>query len=138
MSEPPQDAGGTPPPQIVQTNTNESVGRRRGGQPGNRNAFKHGRRSTRRESAEVPGGTPPPQIVQTNTNEWLSHGRGGQPGNRNALKTGLRTAQMRALRAEVRLAVTKARSLAKMAWAKEREDGLSPEGKECAANRCET
>jgi hypothetical protein len=42
--------------------------------------------------------------------------RGGQPGNCNALKHGRRTAQMNALRTEVRFAVLKAKALAKAAW----------------------
>ena len=38
-----ESGGGTPPPHFLQTNT--SALRKRGGQPGNRNALKHGRRT---------------------------------------------------------------------------------------------
>jgi hypothetical protein len=62
------------------------------------------------------GGTPPPSFLQTNTEAPVRRGRGGQPGNRNAVKLGLRTAEMNALRAEVRIAVQKAKALAAMAW----------------------
>lgn len=65
---------------------------------------------------EDAGGTPPPQICKTIPEP--RRGPGAPPGNHNALKHGRHTAQMRALRAEVRLAVAKARSLAAMAWAK--------------------
>ena len=74
------------------------------------------------------GGTPPPHFLQTNTEapirrrggqpntEAPIRRRGGQPGNSNALKHGRRTAQMTALRAEVRFAVGKAKALAAAAW----------------------
>ena len=61
------------------------------------------------------GGTPPPHFLQTNTEAPIRR-RGGQPGNSNALKHGRRTAQMTALRAEVRFAVGKAKALAAAAW----------------------
>jgi hypothetical protein len=50
------------------------------------------------------------------TNTSAVRRRGGQPGNDNALKHGCHTAQMRALRAEVRFAVLKAKALSKAAW----------------------
>jgi len=59
------------------------------------------------------GGTPPPCFLKTNSE---MRRRGGQPGNRNAVKHGQHTAEMRALRAEVRFAVQKAKSLAAAAW----------------------
>ena len=62
------------------------------------------------------GGTPPPCFLHTNTH-LPARQRGGQPGNQNAVKHGQRTAQMRALRADVRMAVQKAKALAAMAWA---------------------
>jgi hypothetical protein len=62
------------------------------------------------------GGTPPPYFLQTNTNVPAQRGRGGQPGNRNAVKQGRRTAEMDALRVEVRFAVRKAKALAAAAW----------------------
>jgi hypothetical protein len=66
-------------------------------------------------TAEKKGGTPPPHFLKTNAGE--PRRRGGQPGNRNAVKCGQHTAQMRTLRAEVRFAVLKAKTLAKAAWA---------------------
>jgi hypothetical protein len=65
---------------------------------------------------EKGGGTPPPHFLQTNADLPVRRRRGGQRGNHNALKHGQRTAQMRALRADVRLAVQKARTLAAIAW----------------------
>lgn len=61
------------------------------------------------------GGTPPPMFFKTNT-DAAPRRRGGQPGNSNATKHGRHTAEMRALRAEVRFLVTKTRALAKIAW----------------------
>jgi hypothetical protein len=66
-------------------------------------------------NGETGGGTPPPHFLQTNTQTPLRR-CGGQPGNRNAIKDGQRTAEMNALRSEVRLAVQKAKALAAVAW----------------------
>ena len=63
------------------------------------------------------GGPLPPHFLQTNTDPPIRRRRGGQPGNRNAVKLGLRTAEMNALRADVRIAVHKAKAPAAMAWA---------------------
>ncbi|HSC18713.1 MAG TPA: hypothetical protein VLC74_07340, partial [Rhizomicrobium sp.] len=60
--------------------------------------------------------------------EPIPRRRGGQPGNRNAVKHGLRTAEMNALRAEVRLAVQKAKALAAAAWSAELSRGLTLAG----------
>jgi hypothetical protein len=54
--------------------------------------------------------------LQTNTEAPARRHRGGQPRNRNAVKHGQRTAEMNALRSEVRLAVQKAKALAAVAW----------------------
>ena len=78
-----------------------------------------------RTMEEREGGTPPPHFLQTNTPS-PARKRGGQPGNDNALKHGRRTAQMAALRTEVRFAVLKARALAKIAWNSE----VWPKGRE--------
>jgi hypothetical protein len=67
------------------------------------------------ESGES-GGTPPPHFLKTNTGGAIRRRRGGQPGNRNAVKNGQHTAEMRSLRADVRIAVQKAKALAAAAW----------------------
>jgi len=61
-------------------------------------------------------GTPPPHFLQTIPDAPARRGSGAPLGNRNAVKHGRRTAEMRALRAEVRLAVQKAKALAAVAW----------------------
>jgi len=63
------------------------------------------------------GGTPPPHFLKTIPEPPVRRGPGAPLGNRNAVKTGQHTAEMRALRAEVRFAVRKARALAAAAWA---------------------
>ena len=47
----------------------------------------------------------------------MRRGPGAPKGNRNAVKHGQHTAEMRALRADVRFAVQKAKTLTAIAWA---------------------
>jgi hypothetical protein len=63
------------------------------------------------------GGTPSPHFCKTIPEAPARRGPGAPFGNRNAVKHGRHTAEMRALRAEVRFAVLKARALAALAWA---------------------
>lgn len=65
---------------------------------------------------EKGGGTPPPYFLQTIPDQPLRRGPGAPKGNRNAVKHGRRTAEMRALRAEVRFAVQNAKALAAAVW----------------------
>ncbi|MFL6690566.1 MAG: hypothetical protein ACJ8IR_10345 [Alphaproteobacteria bacterium] len=69
------------------------------------------------EAEEKGGGTPPPLFLKTIPEPPVRRGPGAPLGNRNAVKTGQHTAEMRALRAEVRFAVLKAKALAAAAWA---------------------
>lgn len=69
-----------------------------------------------RTAKQEGGRTPPPHFLKTNTEAQVRK-RGGQPGNDNARKHGQHTAQMRALRADVRLAVQEAKTLTAFAWA---------------------